>query len=485
MAADEKDPLPEGEETLESDAEEALEPSTDIVREDPKVEDVDDEETEDASFDITVKDEGPCEKTVTVEVPADVVDEEIANKYDGLKTSMPMRGFRKGRIPQNLLARRYGKQVREEVRSNLISRGVVKAIKDKGLEPLSYPEVDDEDVEIEKGKAMCFTFRMDVRPVVDVKDYLGVEVEKPSTTVSAEDVDAEVENIRLRLGTLEPVEDTPSTRGDHLVVTLDFILEGRSVQQNENVPLPLPKEEDAEIYKSAPWVAAALDRKPGETYEAEYTFPNEFAEKKARGKKGALKVKVEEVKRLHLPEMGEAFFRTAKVENEEELRTRIETQLKESKEAAARGVMEKRILEKILEATPVELPERIIEKNLDSQLRKAELRLRESGVSEEDIPERIETLTKERREEMAREYRSFFLLEEISKLEKIYVTEDDVKARVELLAYNYGKWPQQMEQELNEQGLMDELRTNIKEEKVLSFLRKKATVTEEAGTSGA
>lgn len=480
MAADEDTRKKEGEAAPPGSG---LDP-TDIQRTDLEV---DAEETgdEDASIEVTVEDAGPCEKRVSVEVPAETVSEEIRTNLDNLKTAMPVRGFRKGRIPRNLLERRYGKQVREEVRASLMSRGVSKALKDGNLEPLSYPEVDEEGVTLEEGEPLRFTFTLDVRPEVEVKDYVGLSVSQPAVSVTDEEVEREMEHLRRRFGTLEPVEDGASRRGDRLVVTLEYFHDGSSVHRAENVSLALPEDEASAIYEQSPWVAEAVGRTAGTSYEADTEFTQEFPVEAVRGEKGRVSVTVEEVKRLRLPDWGKEIFEALQVEDEKELRERVAARIREARASQARSVVEKRLLEQLLEKTPVEMPERVIERSLESQARKAELRLRESSVPEEEIPEKLEQMRRDRREEMTREYKSFFLVEEIAKKEKIYVTEDDVRARVELLAYNYGKWPQQMEKELEERGMMDELRASLREEKVLAFLREKAEITEEPEEKGA
>jgi trigger factor len=436
------------------------------------------EEEEDAAFEILVEDTGPCEKKVSVEVPAEVVDEEIEKNLENVKTTMPMRGFRKGRIPKNLLVRRVGKRVREEVRANLVGRALKKALRGEEIKPIAYPEIDEESLSVEDGKPFTFSFTVDVRPEVKIDNYVGLAVEKPAVSVVKKDIDQEVENLRMRFATLEPVEKGKIKRGDHLIVTMEYSLEGRPIRKQENLSMPLPKEKDADIYNVAPWLGELVGKKPGDTVETDYKFPDDFPHKKARGKGGTLRVSVEELKRARLPELDEELFGPLGVENLEALRTKIEEQLTEVRENQAKAEVEKALLDQLLGTVPIELPGRVIEKSLESQLHKAELRMRQLKVPEEEIPERLDKMKEERREEMVREFKAHFITEEIARKEKIYVTEEEVGARVELIAYNYGKWPQQVEQELEEKGQMDELRTTLKEEKVLSFLREKAKITE-------
>ncbi len=439
------------------------------------------EEDEDASFSVQVADSGPCEKTVTVEIPAETVDREIAKNMDNIKTSVPVRGFRKGRIPKGLLVRRFGTKVKDEVRSNLVSRGVLKALKRDDVKSIAFPDVDESKIALDEGKPMKFEFVVDVRPDIVLGEYVGIEVEKPPTSVDEKDIDDHIEGLRKELSTLEPVADGPAQAGDRLVATFRYSLNNKTILTKENVSLPMPEDPEAPAYKTAPWISTLLGKKQGETVETEYKFPDDFPVKKARARTGRMEVKVEDVKRIRLPSLDEEFLKTLKVADVAELRKKVGENLKSIKESAAGMIVEKRVMQKLIDSVRMDLPERVIDRSLDSQTGKAELKLKQAGLPDEEIKTRIENVRKGRREDLVREFKSLFVIEEIARKEKIYVTEEEVSARIELIAHKYGKWPQQVESELEEKGLLDDLRANLREEKVLSFLREKAKIVEGSG----
>jgi trigger factor len=359
-----------------------------------------------------------------------------------------------------------------------MSRGVVKALKDESIRPIAYPEIDESVVEIEDGKPLRFSFTLDVKPDVKIEKYTDLEAERPVVEVTDDEVEEEVQNLLRRMAVLEPAGDAEADYGDHLVLSMNYLLDDKKIHGEENVAMPLPEDKESEIFKVAPWVLETIGKKAGDEIKTEYKFPDSFPQKKARGKTGQVSARIDSVKRIKLPDLGEELLKTLEVESEEELRDKIRSQISDFKNSSADKEVEKEILNQLLESVPIDLPERVIEKSLESQAKKAELRLRQSKVPEEEIPGKVEEMRQNRRDEMIREFKAFFIIEEIAKREKVYVTEEEVQARIEVLAYNYGRWPQQVEQELEEKGLMDELRANLKEEKVLSFLREKAKITE-------
>ncbi|MHC5038507.1 MAG: trigger factor [Planctomycetota bacterium] len=429
---------------------------------------------------VEVKDEGPCRKTLKVEIPAERVAEDIRKGLEEIRSSVPMPGFRKGRVPAALLARRFGKKVKEDVRANLVSEAVEESLKREDLRPFSTPEFSDdtvEEIKIEEGKPLVFEYSVDVKPEIEVSNYLGLEVERPKVAVSAEEVEKDLGRLMQRRGRLVPVDDGKVQHGDILVVTGEYTYRKKVVHREENETLQIP-EKGSDLFKPMPWLKDFLGKKAGDKVERTIKFPEDFKEESLRNRQGRQRWVIEDIKRVVVPEIDEEFLEEMGVGSEADLRSKIETQLQAAKEALADSIVEGRLVDVLLETIPIHLPEGVVEREVDQYMKRYEVRMREQKVPEAQIDDEIEKMRSERRKTVEKEFRAFFLLEEIARKEKIFTTEEEVDQRVEAMAVNYGKWPSQMKEELESAGLMDQVRNQVKEEKVKAFLREKAKVKE-------
>ena len=238
-AEEEKDPNGVPEEETPSDGEDTPE------AEEPESPDTDEEaEAEDKiPMTVSVEDEGPCRKKVKIEIASERVDEDIRKGIQDIKTSVPMRGFRKGRVPTMLLARRFGKKVKEEVRATLVSESIGQAFEQKGIRPFSMPEFSDsalEEIVLDEGKPLVLEFSVDVKPDISVDNYMGIEVERPKVELEKDEVDKELDRIRQSRGRVAPVEGGKVEHGDVLVVTRIYTYRKKTVHKEENATLPIP-----------------------------------------------------------------------------------------------------------------------------------------------------------------------------------------------------------------------------------------------------
>jgi trigger factor len=378
------------------------------------------------------------------------------------------------------LARRFGKKVREEVRATLVSRAVVQSLETEKIRAFSMPEFDEEaldKIEVEVGKSLAFEFSVDVKPEIEVDNYVGLEVERPKVVVKKAEVDQELERILTQRGRVVPVESGVVEHRDILVVNREYLYRKKTVHEQENETIPVP-EKGSKILTSMPFVKELIGKKAGDAVERPFTFPDDFTVEEVRGKQGRQKLVIQDIKRLEVPEVDEELLEELGVKSEQELRDRIQDRLTAAKDSLADQIAEGRLVDALLEKVPIDLPEAVVGREVDQHMKRYEIRLRDQKVPENEIQERIEEIRVQSRKEVEKEFRAFFLLEEIATKEKIFATEEDVDKRVEAMAVNYGKWPSQMKEELEEADLLGQVRSQLKEEKVRAFLRDKAKIKE-------
>jgi trigger factor len=440
----------------------------------------DGEKKDEIPMKVAVEEAGTCRKKLKIEIEASRVDEDIRKGLEEIRTTVPLPGFRKGRVPRTLLSKRFGKRVLEDVRASLVAGAMPKAIDKEKIKPFSMPELSDKDIEaiqVQEGRPLAFEFTVDVRPEVALDQYTELEVERPKVEVSKEETERELESLRLRRGRVVPVEGGEVRVRDSVVVNREFFLGEEKVHSVENVALAVP-EEGSRMLERSPWLKEFVGKKQGDVVETPLRLPDDLPAEAARGKDGRQRITLLDIKRLEMPPLNAEFLEEVGAKTEEDLRARIEKEIRAAKESLADRLVEDALLDQLLAKAPMPLPDAVVNREIEGGSRRFEERLKEMKVPAPEIEERMRKYRETRRASVEKEFRTWLLVEEVARKERIFATEDDVEARVGAMAASRGKWPSQMREELGEKGLMDQVREQIREDKVKTFLREKAKVRE-------
>lgn len=446
-------------------------------------------ETEEKKLTPRVESEeiGPCKIKLRIEVGADRVKELIDEKYRELNESLALPGFRKGHAPRPLLERKFGKALLDDLKMELIHRSFDEAKEERKLEPVGDPQVQDgEKLAVEEGKPFAYEIVLEVRPNFEVKNYEGIRVKKPRIAVEDAEVDQALEGFRESKAEWAPAEDGIARLGDQVIADLALVAEGKEIDRAENNDFVL----SPEIFfygKPLPdFHTAIVGKKPGDQVEYPMTLPNDFVPPAYAGKQAVVRATIKGLKRKHLPPLDDDFARKHfDMDSLEELRRDVRKRLEREKEAQAREGMADRIVEEIVRANDFPMPEGLIEAGTEEALRRMHLEMALRGVSEEEIHKTLDQEKSRSREQMVRALKEHFILENLARKEKIFVTEDQVEDRVAQLAARHGRWPHEMRAYLEEHGLMSALRRRMREDLVREFLLSKAVIEEEAGSSAA
>ncbi len=426
-----------------------------------------------------IQEVGPCKLKVKIEVGADKVKEHIEEKYRELSESVALPGFRKGHAPRNLLERKFGKAMLDDLKFELLNHSFEEVKEEKKLEPVGEPEIDVEMLAVEEGKPFSFELTLEVRPTIEVKNYEGLKARKPALRVEEKEIDSVLEGFREAKAELVPAEDATARADDQVTADFELSSEGKSIDKAENLAvflnpditfygLPLP-----EFHK------ALEGRKVGETADYKVTLPEAFTDKAYAGKEAVIRVSLKSVKRKRLPEVDAEFAKSFDMDSLEELREHLRKRIEREKEAAAREKMSEDIVDELIKTNDFPMPEGLVAAGTEEALRRAQLELTMQGVAEDQVKETIEKDKDKSRESMARSLKAHFILEHIAQKERIYVTEDQVEERVGQMAARFGKWPHEMKAYLEEQGLLTQLRRRMREDLVREFLVSKAVIEEE------
>jgi trigger factor len=427
-----------------------------------------------------VEEVGPCKLKLKIEVSAARVKEEIDHKYKDLNDSMALPGFRKGHAPRNVLERKFGKALLDDLKFEMLSGSFEEVKEEKKLEPVGEPELEADKITVEEGKPFVYEMKIEVRPTFEIKNYEGIKVKKPAISVEEKDIESVLKGFQESKAELIPAEDGVARENDQLTADFTLVIDGKALDTGENNAVFLTPDvqffgkELPEFYK------AILGKKVGDSVEVPVQLPDNFTDKDHAGKNAIIKTAIKGVKQKKLPPVDVEFAKKHfDMDTVDELKADIKKRIEREKEAGGRASMGDQIVEELVKANDFPMPEGLIASGTEEALRRVHLDLATKGTPEEEAHKLLENEKTQSRENMAKALKAHFILEHLAQKEKIFVTEDQVEERVGHLASQYGKWPHEMKAYLEERGLLSQLRRQMREELVKEYLLTKAVIEEE------
>lgn len=362
----------------------------------------------------------------------------VNKAYLKMRNNVAVQGFRKGKAPRHLIERMYGKAVfYDEAVEIVLSEAYPKVIEELKLKPIDRPQVDFKD--IEEGKDIVFTADVEVAPEVELKQYKGIEIEKIEYNVTDEDVDNEIKKIQEKNSRIIEVTDRVVKEGDTLTIdyagfTGDVQFEGGTAQ-NQTLVIGsksfIPGFEEQLIGKNI-----------GEECEINVTFPEEYHSEELKGKDATFKVTIHEIKEKELPVLDDEFAKdVSEFDTLEELRADARKKLEEEAKEKEKVENSDKVLKKIIEENEIEIPEIMVERELDYQGRRYENQFRSQGFTGKQADELIEQLVNQfkanYREQAIINVKSDIIMDAIIKAENITATEEDLTQEIKKLAEAY------------------------------------------------
>ncbi|GLI84933.1 trigger factor [Rossellomorea marisflavi] len=406
---------------------------------------------------------------LTIEVEAAKVNEGLDAAFKKVVKQVNVPGFRKGKMPRGMFEKRFGvESLYQDALDIILPEAYANAIEETGIEPIDRPEIDVE--QMEKGKDLVFTAKVQVKPEVKLGDYKGLEVEKVDDEVTAEDVEAELTSLQEKQAELVVKEEGKAEEGDTVTMDFEGFVDGEAFEggQADNYSLELGSGQFIPGFEEQLVGVAA-----GEEKDVEVSFPEEYHAAELAGKAATFKVKIHEIKAKELPALDDEFAKDAdeEVETLAELKEKIENRLKESKKTEAETAVREALVEKASENAEVEIPDVMVDAEVDRMMQEfgqrlqmqgmtLELYFQFSGQSEEDLRGQM-------KEDAGKRVRTNLTLEAIAAAENLEVTDEEAEEEVNKMAEQYNMSADNIKQAL---GGLDTLKADLKVRKALEFL---------------
>lgn len=376
---------------------------------------------------------------LTIEVSEDKLEEALQKVYLKQKNKITIPGFRKGKVPRNVIEKMYGAEVFYEDAANLlIQENYGSALDESGVEVVSRSVIDI--TQIEKGKPFIFTAEVAVKPEVKLGKYMGVTVTKIDTSVTDEEVNAELDRQRNSNARTITVEDRAVENGDTAVIDFEGFVDGIAFEggKGENHDLEIGSHSFIDTFEDQ-----LIGKKTGEEVEVNVTFPEEYHAPDLAGKPAMFKVKINEIKTRELPELDDEFAQdVSEFDTLAEYKEDIKAKLVEKKEADAKRTKEDEAIKKIVDKSSMDIPEAMIDTQVETMIEEFAQRIEQQGLSFEQYMQfsgvTMDKMKEQVRPDAVSRIQSSLVLEQIAKEENIEVTDTDVDAEVENMAAMYG-----------------------------------------------
>lgn len=423
---------------------------------------------------VTVEELSPSKRVLHVELPPERVADrvEVTFREWGQKLQLP--GFRRGRVPREIIRRRFESEVHDEVLRSLIPDSYQEALTQTSLEPISQPAV--EDIHFHAGEPLTYRAVVEVKPPVTAKDYLGIGLEREKIEVTDQEVDRALEYLREDAAEYAPMEGWPALRDDLVVLDHEGNLQGKPFKGGSGKNLTVALGHEGYL---PGFTDQLTGMQKGESKHFHLDMPPDYPRKELAGRTVEFRVTVKEVKKRRVPELNDEFAKSVgDVETLGALRDKLRQQLIQRKTREQDGALKRALMEKLVQQHAIVVPEAMVEREAAAVLEELAMTFRATGGRMEGLPDDPEVLKTQARETAARRVKESLLLEAVAKQEQLTVTDEEIGAEVNTLASLYRQEPAAVRRALEDPVRKAGLTGRLLERKALNFLLEHATVTD-------
>ena len=375
---------------------------------------------------------------LTIEVPASEFEKALQSAYNKQKKSISVPGFRKGKVPRQMVEKMYGPEIfYEDAANELIPTAYEEELKNCDLEIVSRPTVDI--VQIKKGENFIFTAEVAVKPEVTLGEYKGMEVDKTSTRVTQKEVEAKIKEEAEKNARTVTVEGRPVQDGDEVILDFEGFVDGEAFEggKGENYPLTIGSGSFIPGFEEQ-LVGAEAEKE----VEVKVTFPEEYHAEELKSKDAVFKCTIHEIKEKQIPEIDDEFAaEVSEFDTLDEYKADVKAKIKEQKENEGKQKKEDQAVEKAVANATMEIPEAMIDEQVRQMVNEFAQNMQYQGISFEQYCQitgmTLEKIQEETRPQAVKRIETRLVLEAIAKAENIEVTEERLDEEIKKMAESY------------------------------------------------
>ena len=390
---------------------------------------------------------------LTIEVPAEELEKALETAYQKNKNKISVPGFRKGKVPRNMIEKMYGPAIfYEDAANELIPDAYEKALDECEEEIVSAPKIDV--TQIEKGKDFIFTAEVAVKPEVTLGKYKGIKVDEADLAVTEEEINAQIEKERENSARTISVEDRPVKDGD--ITTLDFegFVDGVAFEGGKGTDYPLTIGSGSFIPGfEEQLIGAELNKE----VEVNVTFPEDYHAKDLAGKPATLKCKIKDIKEKELPELDDEFAsEVSAFDTMAEYKEDVKKSLEMKKADAAKIAKEEAVIDAVIEDAKMDIPDAMVETEQRQIIEEFSQRMRMQGLTMEQYMQFTgmtpQALMEQTKPQALKRIQSRLVLEAVAKAEDLKASEEDYAAEIKDMSEKYQMEEDKIKEMLGEKG---------------------------------
>lgn len=424
---------------------------------------------------IDVDELSPVQRKVRVELPAETVAKEFSRAYKNLGQRVRVKGFRSGKIPRTVLQGIYGDEVKVEVKSHLVEESLGEVIKERRLEIVSRPEVEAN--ELNESGAFSFSAVFEVKPEIQVKDYLGIELEKVKLSIPEEQIDDALRRLQESHARLEPVKDREQVeKGDF--VTLDFsgTTDGKPFAgaKGENYLLEVGSGRALPQFEEA-----IVGLKVDVPQSIQVRYPENYPNKEIAGKAVDFSVAVREIKQKILPPLDDEFAKDhGDCASVQELRANVRKRLEEELRHYQNEDLKEKIVSRLIESHSFATPPSMVERQTRYLMERYQNQIAARGGAETEAAPPMEEARQNLEARALRQVQATLLVEKVGEIEKIEIADKEVQERIDRAARAAGDRAKSVREFYSRPDAREELRAQIAFDRTLEYLLERARIKE-------
>jgi len=413
---------------------------------------------------IKIENAKNSQKIIKIEVEPERVDVALNDVYTSIQRKARIPGYRPGKAPRDLVETHYDQTANEEMLNKLVWECYREAVVQENINPIGYPVI--EDVNFNKGNPLTFTVKVDVSPEFKPKNYKGIKVKEKSSEMTDEDTQKGLEQIQESMAQYKNIDPRPIAKGDYVVCDYECFSDGKQIDKNENLWLYISDQlQPKELLE----VLSGSDI--GVEKEVEVTYPKDYQYKELAGQKRFYKATPKQIKEKILPEINDDLAKeTGQFKDLNELKEKLRENIQSQKSLQAKQDLENQIFSSLLKNHLFEVPESIVERQVERLVEDAKRNLLYQGYKKEDLDKEDGRLKESLKEKAKDDVRLLFILARIAKQEKIDVDDGEIDEKVEKIAKDTKEDVKVVKARLKEKNLIDNLKEQILHDKVVKFL---------------
>ncbi|MBU0698456.1 MAG: trigger factor [Proteobacteria bacterium] len=374
---------------------------------------------------VTVEDVSPVKKILHIEIPEEAVARELDNAYKKLKKTAKIRGFRPGKAPRSVLERLFKRDIHGDVTSRLLQDSFVEAIKEKDLAVVGQPKIDPPELK-EKGPYK-YEAAIEVKPDIGEIDFKGIPLKKTRYTVSDEEINTQLKLLQKNLAKQEPIAaDRPVRENDFVLIDYEGFKDGQPLAETQKTENYTMKIGAGRILKA--FDEQLIGMKPGENRQVQVQFPEDYFNAKLANLNITFQVTLHEIREEKLPAIDDEFAKQlGKHDNLDELKKTITDHLKQGYDKRMEHELNEQVFEALIAKTEFELPESMVEYELEGIVEEAERSFKYYNQSLKDVGLTREGLFEKYRETAEKQVRRHLILGQIIKQQNLILADEDLE----------------------------------------------------------